>query len=280
MIFTRRSTVTLWQVGDGLGPSMSDSLYNRLIGCRAWVLALLALLAYGAEPALAESRPVVLACNDFPPLKIENPGPDGLRGKDVEAITEIARRSGLQLEPRFMPWNRAYAEASEGAIDGLCSCSFREDRVELFHFSDAIGETSVGVFNRAKGSNPAVTSIDDLRGRSIGVVKGYNLEKELADAGLSYETVSSDSLAHKMLDNGRFDHLYSFKAPINFLLRGSHHRDVAYTEFRNSPYFICLSKAVADTAEMMPRINAAIAVMRADGSFDEIERRYGEAAIN
>lgn len=264
---------------------MSDLSRFRSIRRRAlvWTAALFAVpswLGHGVLPAFAEPRAVVLACNDFPPLKIENPGPDGLRGKDVEAIAEIAKRSGLQLESRFMPWKRGYAEASDGAIDGLCSCSFREDRVALFHFSDAIGETSVGVFNRAGDSYPPVTGIDDLRGRSIGVVKGYNLEAELAEADLAYETVSSDSLAHKMLGNKRFDHLYSFKAPIDFLRRNDPQDDITYTQLRTSPYFICLSKAVPETAEMMPRINAAIAAMRKDGSFDEIERRYGQAAIN
>lgn len=228
----------------------------------------------------AGSRTVILACNDFPPLKIEHPGPDGLRGTDVEAIAEIARRAGLDLSPRFMPWNRGYAEASEGTIDGLCSCSYREDRAALFHFSEAIGETSVGVFNRAEGSYPKVTGIEDLRAKKIGVVKGYNLEAELADAALPYETVSDDMHAYDMLRNGRFDHLYSFRAPIDFLLRQEKAPAIAYTELRSSPYFICLSKAVPDTAEMMVRINAAIAEMRTDGAFAAIQRRYGSAPIN
>lgn len=223
---------------------------------------------------------MVLACNNFPPLKIERPGSDGLRGTDVEAIAEIARRSGLDLAPRFIPWNRGYEEASEGKIDGLCSCSYREDRAILLHFSEAIGETSVGIFNRAEGAYPKVTGIDDLRAKKIGVVKGYNLEAELADAGLSYETVSNDLHAYNMLRNGRFDYLYSFRAPIDFLLRQETAPDIAYTEFRSSPYFICLSKAVPDTAELMARIDAAIAEMRADGTFTAIQRRYGSASIN
>ena len=179
-----------------------------------------------------------------------------------------------------MPWKRGFAEASNGQVDGLCSCSYREDRAALFHFSDEIGRTSIGVFNRVNGSYPPVKNVDDLRARSIGVVKGYNLEAELKDVGLAYETVSADRQAYDMLINGRFDHLYSFKAPIEFLLRNTVSRDIAFTEFRNSPYYLCLSKAVPDTADMLPRINQAIADMEKDGTFATIRQRYGQPAIN
>lgn len=260
---------------------MAESSMLHWLVRRAFCPMLLAVVAASAAgEGRAESRPVVLACNDFPPLKIEHPGPDGLRGTDVEAIAEIARRAGVNLAPRFMPWNRGYAEASDGTIDGLCSCSYREDRAALFHFSEAIGNTSVGVFNRAEGAYPEVADLGDLRATKIGVVKGYNLEAELIDAQLPYETVSDDQHAYDMLRNGRFDHLYSFRAPIDFLLRQTDRPQIAYTEFRSSPYFICLSKAVPDTAEMMVRINAAIAGMHADGAFAAIQQRYGHPPIN
>lgn len=235
------------------------------------------------RPAPAEERNVVLACNDFPPLKIEHPGTDGLRGTDVDAIAEIAKRAGLKLEPRFMPWKRGYAEASDGIIDGICSCSYREDRAALFHFSDAIGHTSVGVFH-APGSKPdAVAQIKDLNTPhfgKIGVVKGYNLEAELDDAKVPHVTVSGDQQAFDMLANGRIDHLFSFRAPIDFIARHETGKVAPYSELRSSPYFICLSKKLPDTAAMMPRINAAIAEMRADGTFDVIQRRYGQTPIN
>lgn len=235
------------------------------------------------RPGLADDRPVVLACNDFPPLKIEHPDADGLRGTDVEAILEIGQRAGLNLEPRFMPWKRGYAEASEGTIDGICSCSYRADRAELFYFSDPIGETSVGVFHAPGDAPEAFKSLADLAlvdfGR-VGVVKGYNLEAELADARIPHLAVSGDQQALDMLVNHRLDHLYSFKAPIDFVLRHGGKSDVAYSELRNSPYFICLSKKVDGTEAMMTRINQTIAAMRRDGAFDAIQRRYGQQPIN
>lgn len=242
-------------------------------------LAVLGLM----RPAPAEERNVVLACNDFPPLKIEHPGLDGLQGTDVEAIAEIAKRAGLKLESRFMPWKRGYAEASEGTIDGICSCSYREDRAALFHFSDAIGYTSIGVFHHPGSKPDPLSKISDLTDPhfgKIGVVKGYNLEAELDDAKVPHVAVSGDQQAFEMLTNGRLDHLFSFRAPIDFIARHETGKVVPYSELRSSPYFICLSKKLPDTAAMMPRINAAIADMRADGTFDAIQRRYGQAPIN
>lgn len=251
----------------------------------SWISAgiVTALVLASGHTSRAEERRVVLACNDFPPLKIEHPGADGLQGTDVDAIAEIARRAGLRLESQFMPWKRGYAEASEGIVDGLCSCSYREDRAALFHFSEAIGKTSVGIFH-APGETPdPITSLAEISGTHIGkvgVVKGYNLEAELDDAKIAHVAVSGDQQAYDMLINHRLDHLYSFRAPIDFIALHQSGRMVPYSEMRASPYFICLSKKVPDAAAMMPRINAAIAAMQADGTFEAIQRRYGQAPIN
>jgi polar amino acid transport system substrate-binding protein len=245
-------------------------------------IAVAALTGF-CRDSVADDPPIVLACNDFPPLKIEHPGSDGLRGTDVEAIAEIAKRSGLNLEPSFMPWKRGYAEASDGTIDGICSCSYRADRADLFYFSEPIGETSIGVFHPPADELETITGIGDL-GKpgmgTIGVVKGYNLEAELSDAKIAHVPVSGDQQALDMLLNHRFDHLFSFKAPIDFILRHAHDQGVAYTELRSSPYFLCLSKKVPGTQEMMGKINEAISAMRQDGAFDAIQRRYGQQPIN
>jgi len=255
-------------------------------GLRALCTILAVVTAIGlacSQAARAEERPVILACNDFPPLKIESPGADGLRGTDIESIGEIARRSGLRLETRFMPWNRGYAEASEGAIDGLCSCSFRADRAELFYFSDPIGKTSVGIFHPPGEVAEPIASIVDLAKPGIGVVgvvKGYNLDAELSDAKVAHLAVSGDQQAFVMLVNHRIDHLYSFRAPIDFILRTMGATDIAYSELRSSPYFICLSKKADGAIGMIGRINDAIAEMRRDGVFDRIQQRYGQQPIN
>ncbi|MBK8158785.1 MAG: transporter substrate-binding domain-containing protein [Rhodospirillaceae bacterium] len=236
-----------------------------------------------SQIAHAEERPVILACNDFPPLKIESPGADGLRGSDIESIGEIAQRSGLKLETRFMPWNRGYALASDGAIDGLCSCSFRADRAELFYFSDPIGETSVGIFHPPGEVPEPIASVADLANPGIGVVgvvKGYNLDAELSDAKVRHLSVSGDQQAFVMLVNHRIDHLYSFRAPIDFIHRATGETGIAYTELRSSPYFICLSKKVDGAIGKIGRINDAIAEMRQDGAFDRIQRRYGQKPVN
>ncbi|WP_374378576.1 substrate-binding periplasmic protein [Dongia sp.] len=252
----------------------------RLLGLTTGLLV--AAVSVCVSPSAADGRRVVLACNDFPPLKIEHPGPDGRQGTDVDAIQEIGRRTGIMFETRFTPWKRGYAEAADGTVDGLCSCSYREDRAPLFHFTDAIGETSVGIFHARHAEIHPIASLADLTHEAQGkvaVVKGYNLEAELEEAKIPHFAVSGDQQALEMLRNDRFDHLYSFRAPIEFI--ADHDGDhLPYTELRSSPYFICLSKNVPEMAPLVPAINKAIAAMKADGTFDAIQRRYGQTPIN
>src|ERR1700741_4325798 len=85
--------------------------------------------ALGASTAVGQAgQSLHLACNDFPPHKIEHRGEDGLAGFDVDIIGEALKRIGLSVETSYMPWKRALELAERGDYDGLCSCSHTKDR--------------------------------------------------------------------------------------------------------------------------------------------------------
>src|SRR5688572_20878372 len=81
-------------------------------------------LALGAGIAgQADEQSVRLACNNFPPHKIEQPADDGHAGFDIDIVSEALKRIGWSTEIAFMPWKRALELAERGQYDGLCSCS-------------------------------------------------------------------------------------------------------------------------------------------------------------
>src|ERR1044072_2142730 len=81
---------------------------------------------------------VRLACNDFPPHKIEHPGADGLVGFDVDIVSAALRRIGWSAAEAYMPWKRALELTGRGDYDGLCSCSYAKDREAKLVFSDEL----------------------------------------------------------------------------------------------------------------------------------------------
>ena len=60
----------------------------------------------------ADDHSVRLACNNFPPHKIEQPADDGNAGFDIDIVSEALKRIGWSSQTSFMPWKRAIRSAS------------------------------------------------------------------------------------------------------------------------------------------------------------------------
>lgn len=216
-----------------------------------------------------------LACNDFPPHKIAAPGSDGLRGFDIDIIDAALQRTGWTAEFSFLPWKRALEFAIRGDIDGLCSCSRTPERETKLLFSEELGAVSVGLFARDEATLAGVARVDDLKGRKVAVVGGYNLEGELAAAGALVEAASSDKNALDMLVGGNIDLLYGYELTTRHFMRSDRPAGgVAYREMHRNPYYFCLSRKLPDAEQAMADFNRGLAALSEDGSIVRILARY------
>ncbi len=117
-----------------------------------------------------------------------------------------------------MPWKRALELVERGDYDGLCSCSWIKAREDKLLFSDELGAVSVGLFARSEEALAGIGSVDDLKGRKVATVGGYNLESELITAGAVVEATSSDKNALDMLVGGNIDLLYAYELTTEHLI--------------------------------------------------------------
>lgn len=218
---------------------------------------------------------VRLACNDFPPHKIEHPASDGRAGFDVDIVSEALKRVGRSTEISFMPWKRALEMAERGAYDGLCSCSHTKDREAKLLFSDELGAVSVGLFARSVDALAGIASVGDLKGRKVATVGGYNLEAELIAGGAEVEATSSDKNALDMLVGGNVDLLYGYELTTkHFIASDPRSGATAYKEMRRNPYYFCLSRAMPGAEAAMLDFNRSLSGMAQDGSIRRILARY------
>jgi len=222
----------------------------------------------------AESS-VRLACNDFPPHKIEHPGEDGLAGFDVDIVSEALKRVGWQASTSYMPWKRALEMTGRGDYDGLCSCSYAKDREDKQLFSDELGAVSVGLFARSGDALAGISSIADLKGRKVATVGGYNLEAELVTAGAEVQATSSDKNALDMLVGGNVDVLYAYELTTkHFIASDPRSASIVYKEIRRNPYYFCLSRAMPGAEAVMQGFNRSLNEMAKDGSIKQILDKY------
>ncbi len=213
-----------------------------------------------------------MACNNFPPLKIENPTDDFV-GYDIEVLRLVFNLFDAKLVTEFLPWKRALLSAKTGEFDGLCSCSYTKERDTDFYFTDEIGRNSIGFYSRDVLKTGPLEKFKNLK---IGVVRGYSLEGELEKAGITPVLLSSELSLLKMLELKRLDAIYSFKVVIQELSKQhSFISNFSYLEIHSAPYFTCFSKTKKDSNQYLLDFNKNLKVIKKNGQLNQLKQKYG-----
>ncbi|MEZ7196600.1 substrate-binding periplasmic protein [Pseudodesulfovibrio karagichevae] len=247
------------------------------------LLALLTLLAaqLPAPPAHA-ADPIVIFGNDSKPPKSWME--DGCaKGILVDILHEIEARSGLVFDIRLMPWKRAYLSALDdrGGIFGL---SKNRQRLSLFDFSDVmyVDEMRLVVL---KGREFAYRSVEDLKGKTLGVTRGasYGDEYDRAKGRIFVPSEDSGAVSRlRMLLVGRIDAALigpgrtSVRTAItrdNTLMENRDQFVILDTPFVRDDNYIGFTQSMA-RRETLQRINRVLRAMRRDGTIRRIEARY------
>jgi polar amino acid transport system substrate-binding protein len=161
-------------------------------------LLLTALLVLFASPLAAELR---LASVEYPPYSSSRL-PDG--GSVVELTRRAFATQGYQPQIDFKPWPRVRMELRNGKLQGALTLWPQEVEEERLIASRPLFYSQLGVFVR-KDDPQLFQTLEDLRGRRIGSVRGYGYPERLRESGLQLEEASSDIINLRKLEAGRFD---------------------------------------------------------------------------
>jgi len=167
--------------------------------CLAIMIAL--LLATSAEA----QKPIKLVCDIWPPYQIKTE--TGVSGFSVEVVQAVYKQMGVPTGTiRAYPWKRAMAMLKHGDAQALFSANFTLDRQTFAYYpSEVLIESPWVIWT--KNSN-TVNSLNDLKGKTIGVVSGYSYTPKFWNFIKSHCTVAnvnSDRANFKKLSAGRID---------------------------------------------------------------------------
>lgn len=201
-------------------------------------------------------------------------------GKPTGYVTQVAvaiiRRAGYTPVVEAVPWARAYklAQEGEGVLAGL---SKTIERGKIFSFTDTVLEDRVQVITLKK-ADLKISQLSDLKGKRVGIQRGSSYGEQF-EAALP--------LFHEDRDNSgdaRLSKLVAERIDAAVLSGGNtavkyYSRlagvDMSLLTVQSPPLvidlnYIGIAKTRPDQAEVMSRLNAAITVMRADGSIARI----------
>ena len=214
---------------------------------------------------------------EFPPYEMTTDD-GGFAGIDVEVADAIAKKLGLELVVDNMGFDAALTAVQTGQSDiAMAGITVTDDRLEVMDFSDSYA-TGVQVVI-IKEDSPAVQSLDDLASAAmIGTQKattGYiYCSAPVEEGGYGEDHViafDTGALAVMALVNGQVDAVVIDNEPAKAYVAENPGLKILDTEFAVEDYAIGFAKG--NTA-LKDAVNAAMAELKADGTFQNIVDKY------
>lgn len=248
-------------------------LNSRTIG-----LAAAAMLLLGGGPTLAQET-VRIASGEYAPWTSKN-----IKGAGFinHVISEAFARVGYRVEFEYYPWKRAFNSAKTGEkFHATSYWYYSDERAQFFHYSDPLGHEETVFFHLADNPPGDWQALSDLKGKRIGVTRGYTYTKEIWDAheskALSIKVADTDEINFRKLLKGRIDLFLMETVVGKKLLRDKFSADEATrVTFDPNPLFegltyLLFNKNRADAEAVMAAFNRGLAEIRADGTYQKME---------
>jgi len=216
----------------------------------------------------------------YPPYEYYENG--SLTGRDYEIIKEICRRTGVTPEFRERPWKRAIQEVKDGTSDAIFSLVKTEEREAFLYYPSEPLSYESYIFIARKGSGIKINSLNDLKGKTVGVCCDYSYYNEFDNnKGFTREYTKDDSHQLLKLAGGRMDVAIINHQVYLFTVRGLG-KDFAdkfeildYKKAPEIPMYVAFSKARGKNAEELSRqFSHEIRKMKKDGSYLRILKKY------
>jgi len=233
-----------------------------------------------SAPAWGQAKELVCYSDVFAPYVIVE-GPN-IRGIDVDTVTEAGKRVGIKVSFKTLPWVRLEREIALGN-DSQVECAFaytltpaREAYMDFT--SSPIKLTELVLFAR-RGSFDSFHDFDMLKGKSIGIRRGFKVPAALAtlvsQGSIKLEEVNDDLQNFEKLKRGRLDAVLSNHEVGDETIRQMKTSDLVALSppVLVTPTYLVFNKA-KNLSTLVPLFNKGLKAVMDDGTHKKIRARY------
>lgn len=231
--------------------------------------------AEGSEEAEAGStafagKTLIMATNaEFAPYEYHD-GND-IVGIDVEIAKAICEDMGATLSITDIAFDSIIPEVQSGKADfAAAGMTVTEDRQTQVDFSDSY---ATGVQSVIVPEDSDIASLDDLKGKQIGVQQGTTGDLYSTDdfGEDSIQRFSKGADAVQALSTGKIDAVIIDNKPAQVFVSENDGLKILETPYAEENYAIAVKKG---NTELLDAINASIATLKESGKLDEIVAKY------
>lgn len=234
------------------------------------IALLVTLMMLGTAAALAD--PVIVAFNpEYPPF--ESVDGDKYVGYDVEMIEAIADKAGLVIEFSAMDFDAVIAAVQSNTNTiGVSGISITDERKLSVDFSD--GYINAGLIVVIK-KDSGYTTTNDLKGKIIGVQMGTTSDFAAEDITGQSNVAQYKSFLNAIMDlqGNKVDAVIVDK-PVGIAILNSladESLEIVDMGLQADWYGIEVNK---ENPELLEKINKALAELKDEGFFEQLEKAY------
>jgi L-cystine transport system substrate-binding protein len=207
----------------------------------------------------------------YSPFSFHDPETNDLTGYDVDVVTAVADRLGMEVEFFEVPWDAIFAGLQSGRYDVVANqVSITDERLETYDFTAPYTVSTGAIVTRS--DDDSVSGLEDLAGKTSAQSATSNWATIATEAGADVEAVEGFTQAVTLLQQGRVDvTINDDLAVLNYLetTGDTSVRIAASTDDSTEQAF-----ALVKGSELTEEIDGALAELRADGTLAEISAEW------
>jgi len=219
----------------------------------------------------ASAEKIVMAVmDDFTPFQYEEN--NQAVGIDADMIREACKRLGIELELKVMPWKRALVNAEKGRVSGMLTALYTKERAGFLYFTKEGVHTQKNIIMAKKGSGLKIKSLDDLKGKGIGVIRNFSYGPDFDNyQGLNKVVCDNQKEMIRILERGRIDLAVGSEKPFIFNSRQLKFHDrfeVAHVITEYQVFTVFSKKATGERGEQLAK------------DFDDVYRKIKKEGLD
>ncbi len=230
-----------------------------------------------AYPLFGEDKIIVAASDNYPPYIDSGNPEDGLL---MEIIRAAYTTQGYTVEIEYVPWARALSGLLKGTYDIIPDIYYNDSRTEKMQFSDPLVKVEIKIISRIEEKFD-YTKFEDLRGKTIGVIRRYFYNEQF-EAATSFSKIEASGLMQNInrLINRRIDLTLEDQLVAKTQMS---ELDISLLEkvyFSEEPFsvnelYLVSSFINIRCAELVGAFNIGLEEIKSNGVYNEIMEKYG-----
>jgi polar amino acid transport system substrate-binding protein len=193
-----------------------------------------------------------------------------LTGFDIEIGNEIAKRLDLKPKASTTPFSGIISGIQTGRYDAaIASHVITEERAQAVDFADPYYISGGQLF--VQPDENGINTLDDLKGKDVAVALGTTHEKMAREYTDSISTYDSDITALRALEQGKHDVTITDITVGEIAIQTGMKIKIAGPMLSEVQHGIAVRKG---NAELLDKINKALADIHADGTYLKLSEKY------